>query len=414
MKNLLFLLILVVFTINQSPAQAKKLYFDPTYATGMPQSKLFTEINYTPLQTTKESLFGRINQLVVTDNYFIVLDNDTQAIYFFDRKGNFIKKFVDRGYNIRGIAYDKKRNALFITESSKSYSPSQKEIQAALDDPVNNSAKKYSRAVYYDLSDVKAEKIKPLKDFDIVMANPRAFNSNQWVYSYIYANKSWKSAEDYELKISDGNKVTGAYFPYNRKTSSVYYGSPERISFFSTNDNSTLLFTRPYHYNIYQLTPDSVKEMYSVIMPAANTLPNSFFTENFDSRAKLEDYKMKNSGFVWGIDRVVDLNNYLFFSLDFFRSFRERNFMFDKKTAQFFNLSKITSDSTNAFLPVMGFGIQYNDGNYLYSSISSTSMFQSKESNLARNLQYSEVLKNYFENGKSSDNPVIIELKPKN
>ena len=414
MQNILRTFILVILTVIQAQAQPKKLYFDPTYAAGMPQSRLFSEIKYIPLETTKESVFGRISRLVVTEQYFIILDNDTEAIYFFDKSGKFIKKYVERGYDISNIAYDMSRNAIFITGRNKNYSPSQKEIQAAIDDPLNNSLKKYSRAVYYDLEDVTAEKIKPLKDFDIVMASPRQFNKDQWVYSYIYANKNWKSSEDYELKIHDGHKTIGAFFPYNRKTSSIYFGSPERISFFNTLENSNLLFTRPYHYTIYQLSPDSVKELYTVIMPAANTIPNSFFQENFDSRAKLEDYKTKNSGYVWGIDNVIDLKDYLFFSLDFFRSYRERNFLFEKKTNQFINLNKITADSTNAFLPVMGYGVQYNDGEYLYSSISSTAMFQNQVNNAARNPRYDETIKSYFEKSKPSANPVIIALKPKN
>ncbi len=392
--------------------QPQKLYFEPTYATGMPQSKLFSEVKYIPLETTKESLFGRIYRLIVTKDYFIVFDRDTDAIYFFDKNGRFVKKYTYKGYQIRSIEYDEAKNALFISGLNKNYNPSQKEIQAAIDNPINNSSIKYSQAVYYDLNNVKAERTKVIKDFEIVMANPRQFNKNQWVYSYIYANKAWKDAEDYELKIYDGVKTIGAFFPYNRKTSSIYYSSPERISFFKTSNPSTILFTRPYHYTIYELNSDSVRELYTIIMPAANTIPNSFFTENFDSRSKLEDYKMKNSNFVWGIDNVIDLRNYLFFSLDFFRSFRERNFMFDKKTKQFINLSKVTYDSTNAFLPVMGNSIQYYDEDYLYTSISSASMFQNKESNAARNPVYDAALKHYFETGKSTDNPVIIALKP--
>lgn len=393
--------------------QPQKLYFEPTYATGMPQSKLFSEVKYIPLETTKESLFGRIYRLIATKDYFIVFDRDTDAIYFFDKNGRFVKKYTYKGYQIRSISYDENKNALFISGLNKNYNPSQKEVQAAIDNPINNSSIKYSQAIYYDLKDVKAEKTRVLKNFEIVMANPHQFNKDQWVYSYIYANKAWKDAEDYELKIYDGKETIGAFFPYNRKTSSIYYSSPERISFFKTSDPSTLLFTRPYHYTIYQLSPDSVKELYTVIMPAANTIPNSFFTENFDSRSKLEDYKMKNSGFVWGIDNVIELEDYLFFSLDFFRSFRERNFLFDKKSKQFINLSKITSDSTNAFLPAMGYSIQYHDQDFLYTSISSASMFQNKESNAARNPVYDAALKNYFENGKSADNPVIIALRLK-
>lgn len=413
MKQIAYTAILVFLTIIQTKAQPQKLFFDPTYATGIPQSRIFDEIKYIPLETKRESLFGRINQLIVTEKYFVILDNDTEAIYFFNEEGKFVRKFKNRGYNIRSIRFDKNRNALLITGINKNFSPFQKDVQAALDNPVSNSSVKYARAIYYDLDDGSFGNIEVVKNFDIVLANPYIFNRNQWVYSYIYANKNWPEAQDYELKVSDGHNTQATYFPYNRKTSSIYYGNPESISFYKTAQDSTLLFTRPFNYHIYQLTPDSVKELYTVVLPAANTIPTTFFSETFSSRTALEDYKTKNSGFAWGVNNVIDLDRYLFFSLDFFRSFRERNFIFEKKSAQFFNLSKLTADSTNAFLPVTGYSIQYSDKDYLYSSTSSTAMFQNKNSNQKRNPAYDARMKRYFEEGKTDDNPVIIVLKPK-
>jgi hypothetical protein len=413
MKKLLLICLLVVAFSAVSFAQPQKLYFDPSLAIGIPESRIFDEISYVPLETKHESLFGKINQLIVTQQYFVILDRDTEAIYFFDKTGKFIKKYRNRGYDIRSIRYDEKRNALFIAGLNKNFSPFQKDIQAALDNPISNSSVRYARAVYYDLDDVKKPKIEILKNFDIVLAYPYIFNENQWAYSYIYSNKNWADTQDYELKISDGRNTIANYFPYNRRHSSIYYGNPEKISFYKTFNDSTLLFTRPFNYTIYQLSPHAVTELYSITLPAASTIPASFYSQNFGSRTAVEDYKMKNAGFAWGVQNVIDLNRYLFFSLDFFKNFRERNFIFDKKTIQFFNLSKLTPDSANAFLPVVGNGIQSYDKNCLYSSISSTTMFQNKNANEKRNPKYSAALQRYFEKGKSDDNPVIMILKPK-
>ncbi|MCH5689673.1 hypothetical protein LWM68_38875 [Niabella sp. W65] len=62
----------------------------------------------------------------------------------------------------------------------------------------------------------------------------------------------------------------------------------------------------------------------------------------------------------------------------------------------------------------MSGSIQYSDGNYLYTSASSSTMFQNKEYNQAKNPQYKPAIKQYFEKGSRTDNPVIIQLKPKN
>lgn len=414
MKRTTLFLFFVLYLYNSAFSQPQKLYFDPGTASGIPEARIFDEIKYIPLETKRESLFGKISQLIVTDKYFVIYDTDTKAIYFFQKDGKFAKKFKFKGYEIKTILFDENRNALLITGLNKNYSPSQKNIQAMIDDPVHNSSIKYTRAIYYYLSDDKDGQTEVINDFDMALANPSIINTNHWVYSYIYANRSWPDTEDYELKVSDGKRITHTFFPYSRKTSSIYYGAPQRINFYKTGDINRLLFTRPFQYGIYELTPDSVKELYTVVLPASSSIPQTFFSENFSSRTSLEDFKMKNSGLAWGVNNVIDLNRYLFFTLDFFRNFRGRNFIFDKETTMFFNQSRITSDSTNNFLPVLGTNaILANDQKYLYSSITSSAMFQNMKANEKRNLPYDPVIKEYFEKGKPDDNPVIIVLKPK-
>lgn len=394
-------------------AQPQKLYFDQAYATGAPQSAVFDEVNYIPLETNRESVFGRINQLIVTHKYFIIWDTDTDAIYFFDKEGKFLKKLSDKRNTIKSIQLDKNKNALLIVQLSKSYLPSQKQIQSALDNPFKNSALKYYKSFYYDLNDINAAKTSPIKNLDFIMANPIILNSKYWAFSYIYANKGWDDITDYELKVSDGNKIVQSFFPYSRQKSSIFYGSPQKISFYNTLNPSYLLFTRPFNYSIYKFSMDTLIEAYQVVFPMANTLPNSFFTQNFESRKAFEDYKQKNAGFVWGLDNIVEFKNLLFFSIDTWRSFNERNFILNKTTNQFLNYNKISADSSNYFLPPTGYRVQYFDENYLYSSVPSSSMFQSYESSKTRNVQYPPTLKVFFEKAKQTDNPVIIQIKPK-
>lgn len=413
MKYIAPILLPFLFFSMPSLAQSQKLYFDPGTASGVPESRIFDEIKYIPLQTKRESLFGRISQLIVTDKYFVIYDTDTRAIYFFLKDGQFARKFKFRRYDIKNIVYDKNRDALLITGLNKNYSPSQKDIQTMIDDPVNNNSIRYTRAVYYYLSGEKEWKSEVIKNFDMTLANPFIFNKDYWVYSYIYANRAWPDTEDHELKISDGKKVVRSYFPYSRKTSSVFYGEPKSISFYETGTDSSLLFTRPFQYGIYRLTADTIQELYSIVLPANNSIPQSFYSENFASRGSLEDFRMKNSGLAWGVNNVIDLDRYLFFSLDFLRNFRGRNFILDKKTMTFYNQNRITADSSNHFLPVLGFGIQAYDQHYLYSSVSSATMFQNKKSNEKRDLNYDPELTRYFRERKQDDNPVIIILKPK-
>lgn len=413
MRKLIFIITIQVISFWVISQNAHTLYFEPNYATGAAQSRIFENINYIPLETTKESLFGRVAQLVVTPEYFVVLDNDTKAIYFFNKSGRFIKKHNDKKYEPRTIQLDKQKNALFITSRNKAYNPTQTEIQQMMDNPLDKTTQKYIKAYYYSLNDVAKENITTVNNFEIAFARPVIFNTNQWVYSHIYANRKWADATDYELKITDGNKIISGYFPYNKQKASLFYGSPEAISFYRTLNDNTLLFTRPYNYSIYELTADSASLLYTLILPFENSLPKTFFTQSFETANQLADYKMKNAAYVWGLNNIVSFNNYLFFTLDSYKSIRERRFMFDKKSNQFYNIDKIAPDSLNTFLPIIGNGIQYFDKDYLYTSISSVNMFQAKENNKNRQLTYNTAIENYFTKSKPVANPVIIQLKPK-
>ena len=53
-------------------AQSTTIRIDPAHARSGTASQIFEEVNYIPLETTKESLFGKIDQLAVTEDYFIM------------------------------------------------------------------------------------------------------------------------------------------------------------------------------------------------------------------------------------------------------------------------------------------------------------------------------------------------------
>ncbi|WP_346236318.1 6-bladed beta-propeller [Niabella insulamsoli] len=391
----------------------KDLYFQPGFASGSSVSKVFEEVVYIPLETTKKSLFGRIRTLIVSDKYFIIWDADTNFIYFFDKTGKFVKKYRPPNCTIKSIQLDRNRNALFISGSNKNFSFSPAEIEKMMEDPTNKSFARFTWSAYYDLSDIQKEKIQRVKDFSLSLISPTIFTKNLWAYSYIYANRKFEDRTAYELNIYDGEKTIKSYFPYNKQTDSFHY-KPDQISFFPITDRSKLLFTRPFDYTFYELTTDSVKALYKLIMPMEISLPKSFFSFSFRSQNDIDQYRHQNGSLVWELDNVCKAKDYLFFTLDYYKSWREKNFMYDESTGRFYNTSKISADSTNGFLPVLPGSIQYNTDDYLYTSISSSSMFQNKEYNQRRNPQYSPALKRYFEKGNRADNPVIVQLKLKN
>ena len=410
-KWTIFVCLLVGISVNGQ--NGKDLYFQPGFASGASASKVFEEINYIPLQTTKKSVFGRIRKLLVSDNYYIIWDGDTNFIYFFDKKGGFVHKYRPRRCNIKSVQLDKKRNAIFISGSDKNYNFSQTEIEKMMEDPTNESFSRFTWSGYYDLEDVRKEKVKELNNFSLALVSPVIFNHNWWAYSYISADRRWKDMTGYELNVYDGQKNIAEYFPYNKKNDAYNYRATQ-LSFFPTDNSEQLLFTRPFHNSIYLLTKDSFSLLYNFILPMEISLSKTFFTQSFRNRNDVDQYRSVNGGQVWGIENVYKLQHYLLFSLDYNKSWRERFFLYDESSGKFYNTGKINTDSANAYLPVLPGGVQYCDGEYLYTSLSSNYMFQSRDNNASREPQYPPALKQYFEKGTRTDNPVIIQLKLKN
>ncbi|MBC7567606.1 MAG: 6-bladed beta-propeller, partial [Pedobacter sp.] len=99
-KNALNTLIVCALSCTQILAQGNKvdsagmktLRLDPTTARGAAVSQVFDDVKFIPLETTKESLFGTISQLNVTDNNYIIYDYDTKAVLIFDKAGKYIAK----------------------------------------------------------------------------------------------------------------------------------------------------------------------------------------------------------------------------------------------------------------------------------------------------------------------------------
>lgn len=82
-------------------------------------------ITYISLETTKESLFGDIYQLLITDNTFIILDKKSKTVLIFSHEGKFKFK-IDRigggpeEYKIpKIIAYNKFTNAIEILDNTR-------------------------------------------------------------------------------------------------------------------------------------------------------------------------------------------------------------------------------------------------------------------------------------------------------
>lgn len=406
----MFVCLAVWLCLNVS-AQAKTLYIDPSKTIGASASRIFDDIKFIPLETTKKSTFGAIRQLVVTDSLFIVLDGDTDALYFFNKRGRFLQRYRIKRYRIRDIQLDRTKNALLIFSLNKNYNIPSVTVQEYLEPDSQKDISKFAKATWFYLDNVAAARTEDLKNFRYAFTNPVRFDKNKFAASFIKAKRNARDTLDYQLKIIDQSTVLQNYFPYNKKTESVYYyAGASQCSIIPTQNDSVLFVTRPFQYEIYTLTPSAISESYKLMLPMDNAVPASFFNTGFSSRGEMDTYKMEHPSYAHKIENVISFKNLMFFDLNLFKGYNR--YLFDNKSNLIYDYNKISSDSTSYFLPVSGV-IKSFDEEHIYLSLSAKSMFNAKKASEYRNPQYDEVLTRFFATRKETDNPVLIQLKPK-
>lgn len=120
MAKKLFPFLLFMFLSVLSFAQVKHtLRIDPDNARGGTTGEIFDSIRLIPLETKKESVFGVIEQMEVTDSLFIILDFQSKSILFFYRDGRFKNRIRVSGINkfINYFGIDEQNRKLYISNN---------------------------------------------------------------------------------------------------------------------------------------------------------------------------------------------------------------------------------------------------------------------------------------------------------
>jgi len=422
MKNI-YLILFFAFIFSPSYSQnATELRIAPAYASNASVSELFEQINYIPLETTKQSLFGTINQLAIADNYFIILDNATNAILIFEKNGKFHAKISRKPLTISSFKYEKENNRILIYSvnnkaiTSQIQDKFQKDIEAAL-----SLYKKFFKLTYYNLDGKKLDVEVPENTFSLSNLSSVQFSKGITASNFALADEQMPDSTAFQLNIYENSRLYKSYFPYNTKKDIAQFGKylGSGGGFTKSQNDTIIYFTRPLEYAVYQLTPNTLSKKYQFIFPMANTIPQNFFTDTI-SQENRRSYFNNNRAIITGISNVHVLNNLLFFKIN--NNDRNRNvsnsFIYNLKSGNLISMNKTRPDTISYFLPVLDYPFSYEsfkatEGEYFYTYISSLRMFQSKEATADKKPVYNSVLQTYFTKGNKKDNPVIVQLKPK-
>lgn len=400
MKTLYTLLILstIFFVANAQEdhidvSKTQTLRLDPRSTRGITVSQLFDEVKFVPLETTPESLFGKISRLEVANNCYIISDQDTHCILLFNLNGSFKtkikleKKPFNFEYRLIGEPLETK---IFVQNGLTELTY---DLNGKLLKKEEIKQNEFKKAAYH----LKPEGI-------------------EVKHEYISDDRI------YEIALLKDNKVLYKVFPHEKDFISKQFDL--RTSLKYANTPNELLYTRPYEYNIYRISPKGVNLDYKLIFPFEFSLPEGFTTD-YDIYSKRSDFQNKNRKIFYGLRNPIRSGNNLFFSTIGLVSTRgeKRDFVYNLKTNSLIALVDIEPDALSYYLPITSIalnpefsssgGFNLFKNNYLYTSISTLDMKVLKDQNPNKNVKYDSALAKYFENYKSANNRVLVVLKPK-
>lgn len=381
----------------------RTIRIDPNLANGGAMSQVFSEINFIPLETTKESLFGDITRLEVTKSNYIVFDQDTKSILIFTRQGKFKAKI----------------NGTKINDNSKSNGNINgfygfNLIKKNTGDIIQINIK--NKLYNYD-TDGKLIEIIKLESKAFTYDEKYIFNDSVQVLNY-FKDKESSDHSNYEYALLKNNRVISKYFKVDTskysKMGDFAVGGP---SFIRTDNPNVLHAVRFYDYNVYQITSNGISIAYTFVFPNNNTIPADF-NKNPIYFGKKMDYFFKNGSKIYGIGHTYQIGDFLYFKCGSLSPYVRKNgsLVYDLKNDYLLSLNRLDPDSLSHFLPIIGRwenDFKKYDDDYLYASLSSLEMFTYYQREKNKKIKYPTSIETYFEKGNKKDNPVIIQLKPK-
>lgn len=379
-QSVIIQLLLLLVAHSQS---VTKLHIDIDNFTGGTVSEVFDNIHFIPLETTKESLIGNIAQLEVTNDHFIVSDNQTNSIFFFKKNGDFefkIKAHKPDRY-IGNFSIDKKKKILIVQ----------------------------TQAEAINIFDLKGHFIKRVK-LPFSFGSFFLFQNGTIVYNVNKPNKPTKvDTTFYDLYYTTNyDYIFKKASPYNpRVVFNEYniYTNP----FSHTSGSDSTFFSLPYYYNVYGLCDTGVYHIYKFLFPAKYSVPVDLNTKKFSGKKVDLLYRQKrNINKILGLEQIYKLRDNLLFTIRIHRA-EPRKYCYNLETGSLISFDHIVGDSSSYFIPVLRFyeemGTVFN--NHIYSTIPTYLLDKIHKQKPIDH--YSPKLESYFKDHNKWSNPFIIE-----
>ncbi len=297
----LFMIIpFIYFTSCSQKSTIETIYFDKSNIQKRALfSDLFEYVETISLETTDSNIIGKIDKISINNEMIYILDRTiTKSLFIFSFTGDFIN-MISRTGNGPG-------------EYSNIYD------FVITDDGITLFSGYPNKLMFFSPT---GEYLKEIKTFAsgtrlglLISGNfmiytcgmPSNFNSNIIMDQVIEINKEGSYVESFLESITVNRGYSGCY-------------SPEYFGFTANNDSIRLSF--PFSDTIFTYQNGEMTPRFFIDFGKLR-IPESF---HFSSRQKVED-----SGFAYGISRLLENNRFLFFTMKYRNS--GAIVIFDKKT----------------------------------------------------------------------------------
>lgn len=264
MKSLyiyIFLGVLLCFSSNEAMAQKEGRKVDFGKPSSVFLSEVVSDCRFVPLETTDESLFGTVNQLVCYEDKIYILDTyNTHSLFMFSNEGKFLAK-LESGVGGPGEFFSPHS---FSVHSSGIY---------VLD-------RDLSCLLQYDLQTLKF-----IRKIKVPFASPLSFmvlNDQTMMYFYPLREKDETQGKQYVVADVNG-KVSDLLYD-GLPSGRILHGTPGN---FYRYEKTTRTF--PYFSNvIYDFDGKSLSECYRLAWGNMQMPPASLFARHSSSGPIME------------------------------------------------------------------------------------------------------------------------------
>lgn len=391
-----------------------KLRMDLDKAYGGNLSEYFSNVEYIPLETIKESLFGQTSSILITDNSFVIWDEDTRGILFFSGEGKYLRK-IKVPQNIYPSFYLEDQSKMVVVLYS-------------------DYQKKQVQRVYYTTEGKPAAKekstIMPFNEFKYFLPLEGDYFIKP---NACFLNLGQRAMDKniYLLDVYKNDTLVKSFLPYNQKTNlaqcTLGMGQPS-ITRSGISDSFSLLVTTPLDYYVYAVNKDTAIKVWQFVFPQNDYVNKQLLTNtNEHYMDSLRKTKWFNDKMILGINNLYRFKEKLLFKIERVmyytnessESNKQNNFLYNFNNKRLISFERITPDQSCYYLPHFDktenfhkLGLIYNK-DFFYTSISSLKMFWVRDATKSKNAPYPPVLQEYFKTQNRKSNPVMLRMKLK-